>query len=136
MDTKLPPIARLGKPAVAHVIFEIEMFIVNPVREIELQGDVHEPALEQGAHVQAALDVRQNILETNNVAVRYSRLVEDRYGGEVSQVIRRFQIKELGVLRAELVHMNDPYWPCEALLTTRGGSWSSALRYMLRTSAT
>ncbi len=100
VDAELAPVARLGQPPVTDVVFEVEMLVVDPVREIEFQRYVHEPALEQRAHVQAALDVRENILEAHDLAARHRRLVEDRDRSEMSQVVRRLQVKELGVLRA------------------------------------
>ncbi len=100
VDAELAPVARLGQAPVANVIFEVEMLVVDPVWKIEFQRHMHEPALEQRTHVQASFNVRKDVLEAHDLASRDGRLVEDRDRRQVREVIRRLQVKELGVLRA------------------------------------
>ena len=99
MDAELPPVPGLWQAAVTHMVFEIEAVIVDPVREVELERHPDEPALEQRAHMQPPLDMRQDVFEAHNAARRRG-LIEDRYRRNVRQVVVRLHVEKLRVLGA------------------------------------
>jgi hypothetical protein len=96
----LPPVTRLWQASVLYVVFEIEMLVVNPVGKIELKRNAFEAALEQRTHVQPLLDVREYVLEADNLAAGYGRRVEDCDTCYLDVIVFRFHVKELGVLWA------------------------------------
>ena len=51
-----------------YVILEVEIFVINPVREIEFQRHMNKPSFEQRTHVQAPFHVRENVLEAHDFA--------------------------------------------------------------------
>ena len=71
VDAELSPVAGFRQAAVTHVILEVEMLIVDPVRKVEFERYVHETAPKQRTHVQAALDVRQDVFETDDAVARH-----------------------------------------------------------------
>jgi hypothetical protein len=71
MDTKLAPVSGLWQSAVADVVFEIKLFVVDPVRKVEFERDTNQSSFEQRAHVQTSLDMREDILEPDDLAARY-----------------------------------------------------------------
>ena len=100
VNAELAPVTRLRQPAVPDVVLEVEMLVIDPVREIQFHRHVHQPPFEQRAHVQPALDVREDVLEPYDLPARHGRLVVDRNRREMGQVVRGLQVKELGVLWA------------------------------------
>jgi hypothetical protein len=52
--------------------------VIDPIREIKFEGHAFETTPEQWTHVQAALDMGKNVLESHDLATRYCRRVENR----------------------------------------------------------
>ena len=65
VPAELAPVAWLRQAAVSNMIFNIEMFVVHPVREVELKRNADKPAAERRVHVQPSTDMLQNIFESN-----------------------------------------------------------------------
>ena len=104
VDTELAPVTGLRQAAVLHVVFEIEILVVGPVGKVEFEGNAHEAAPKHRAHVQAALDMCQDLLETNDLLARHRGRIENRGARYLDVIVRCFHVQELGVLRTELRH--------------------------------
>ena len=64
----------------------------------------HEAAPKQRIHMQTALDVRENVLETHDLAARHRRRIEHCHGRDLDVIVLRLHVEELRILWAELVH--------------------------------
>ena len=98
VDAELAPVRGLGQAPVANVVFEVEVFVVHPVREVEFQRHPHEAPLEQRTHVQAALDMIEDVPEAHDPVIGYRRLVEYHDRRQVRATALRFHVQKLGVL--------------------------------------
>jgi hypothetical protein len=70
LNAQLAPVAGFWQTAVLYVVFEVEMFVIDPIREIKFEGHAFETTPEQWTHVQAALDMGKNVLESHDLATR------------------------------------------------------------------
>ena len=68
LDAELPPVARLRQRDVAHVVLEVEVGVLDPVRVVEPERHLHQPLAERARHVQAAADVLEDPLERDLAA--------------------------------------------------------------------
>src|SRR3546814_3591964 len=84
------------------------MLVLDPIGMIDVEGQPVEAAPEQGRGVDAAFDVRDDVLEAHEAAGR-SRWIVDINPHDVRQIVRGLRVEELGVLRAELFeHVRSP----------------------------
>jgi hypothetical protein len=51
--------------------------VIDPVRKIEFERHAFEAAPEQRAHMQATLDMGENVLESDGFATGYRRRIEN-----------------------------------------------------------
>ena len=65
LDAELAPIARLGERDVTHVIFKIEIRVIDPIRVVEAERHVGQLAAEALGQVQALLDEAEDVLEAD-----------------------------------------------------------------------
>src|SRR3546814_20871128 len=84
------------------------MLVLDPIGMIDVEGQPVEAAPEQGRGVDAAFDVRDDVLEAHEAAGR-SRWIVDINPHDVRQIVRGLRVEELGVLRDELFeHVRSP----------------------------
>ena len=98
-------VARGRHRGVAHVEVEVEARVVDPVRVVEVEGHVEQPAAQRLEEVEPALDL---------VAPRRQRLVVgivgplvDRQARHVAELRPRLHVEERGVQPRQLLHA-DP----------------------------
>src|SRR3546814_19570025 len=75
------------------------MLVLDPIGMIDVEGQPVEAAPEQGRGVDAAFDVRDDVLEAHEAAGR-SRWIVDINPHDVRQIVRGLHVEELGVMRA------------------------------------
>jgi hypothetical protein len=104
MNAKLSPVAGFRQALVSNVIFEIEMFVVDPVGKVEFQRHTDKAPAKYRIHMQASTDMLQNVFETNNLFPGYGCLIKYGNRRDVRQVVVRLHVQELRILTAQLVH--------------------------------
>jgi hypothetical protein len=75
LNAQLPPVAGLGQGDVADMIFEVEIRIVDPIGMVEIEGNADQFLAETACLVQAALDMRQYVLEPDETSRRCRRII-------------------------------------------------------------
>lgn len=98
VNAKLSPICRFGQPGVSDVVLEIKMWIVCPIRVVELEGHVDEKPLEYGRCVKATFNVRNDFLESH-VPAGCGRWIVYAEARDMRQVVFGFHIQESRILR-------------------------------------
>ena len=63
LDAELTPVARTRQGDVAHVVLEVEVGILDPVRVVELQRYLHQALAERARHMKTAADVLEDPFE-------------------------------------------------------------------------
>ena len=113
LDAELPPVARLRQRHVAHVVFEVEALVLDPVGMVELERDAQQSLTEDRREMQTALDVLQQSREVD-LAVGGRRRIVDRDQGEIGVGVSVVRIDELCVLAAQLPHLLRAPRPCRS----------------------
>ena len=76
LDAELAPVAGLGQRDVAHVVFDVEVRVVDPIRPVDVEGHALQAAAEHGVAREPVVDVRQQGLEAQR-PVAHRALVVD-----------------------------------------------------------
>ena len=103
LDAELPPVPRLRQRDVAHVVLEVELSVLDPVRMVEIERHAHQSSSEHVRQVQPLLDVLEDPLE-GDLALRSRRLVVDQDARHVRRRVGRLAVHERGVESAQLLH--------------------------------
>ena len=103
LNAELAPVAGFGQRDVAHMVFQVELLVVHPVRKVQVQRHAAQLAAQDGQLVQAAGDARQDGLEAHPAAGRRG-LVVDVDERDVGVRVRGIGVQERGVVGAELWH--------------------------------
>ncbi len=107
LDAELAPVARLGQRDVAHVVLEVELLVLHPVRVIEVGGNPHHLLTEGPGQVQPGLEVGQDALERHRSTGRGGGVVDaDRC--DVRRRVRPLAVDERRILSTELLHVRPP----------------------------
>ena len=102
-DAELPPVARFRQCYVAHVEFEVEVLVVNPVRVVDVEGNLDEPLAEDSRRADPVVNVLEDALEVRAAARDRRRIVEvDRR--QVLVTSRLVGIQEERIGTAKLTH--------------------------------
>ena len=109
-DAQLAPVARLRQAYMADVIFQIEIFILQPIGIIQLERRMLETATEIGRRVQPVRNVLQNFLVADN-SVRRSALITEPEAANHHRLIGSFEIEEMGIHGCKLLHCSGPRAP-------------------------
>ena len=75
LNTQLPPITRLWQGDMANMEFQVKIFVVDPIRLIQGQGNRRQFAAKDGGAVQAPFQRVKNIFEPNLAAFRSPLIV-------------------------------------------------------------
>ena len=104
LDAELPPVAGLGQCEVAHVVFEVELLVLHPVRMIEVGGNPHHLLTEGPRQMQPGLEVAQDALERHGSIGRGGGVVDaDRR--DVRRRVRPLAVDERRILTTQLLHV-------------------------------
>ena len=103
LNAKLPPVARLGQSDVAHVVFQVEIFILYPVGISHIQRHAHHLAAEDGRLVQAAFHMGQHALEPH-LATGRGGLVVNLDQRDIGVGMRGVRVQKAGFMACELSH--------------------------------
>ena len=76
LDAELPPVARAGQGDLAHVVLEVELGVLHPVRVIQISRDAHDLLAERTGQVQAGLEVVEHVGELTSPPGRRGRVVD------------------------------------------------------------
>ncbi len=106
-NVELAPVAGLGQGHVAHVVFDVEILVIDPVGIVQPQGHMHQALAKDAGHRQARLDVAQDVLEAHRLLGRSGRVV-NKYHRPVRVGIGCVEVEEAGVLTGELAHHGCP----------------------------
>src|SRR3546814_12720058 len=86
-------VAGFGQARVAHVRLDVEMLVLDPIGMIDVEGQPVEAAPEQGRGVDAAFDVRDDVLEAHEAAGR-SRWIIDINPHNMRKIVRGLRSAE------------------------------------------
>jgi hypothetical protein len=111
LNTELPPVAWLRQRDMAHVIFEIEAFILDPVGMIEVQRHTQKLLAKNRREMQAAFNVAQQSLESHP-AFRRSRWVIDVDERDIRIRFAAVSIDKAGIFTVQLAHTSKLLSPC------------------------
>ena len=100
---ELTVVARRGQRRLADVELEVEVRVLDPVRQVQAQRHRHEPPAQRREQVQARFQQRLDLGPAEHAARRGARVV-DAQEGDVSVDPRRFDVEELRVEAAQLPH--------------------------------
>ena len=103
LATKLAPVPWRRQGDVAHVVFEVEVPILQPVGMVELQGHFHHPSAEALRQVQALANAVNEIAKTHPPA-RRARLIVEGHRPDVHVGRGGLEVEKGGVLAAKLLH--------------------------------
>ena len=108
LNAELAPVARFGQREVAHVIFDIESLVLDPVRVVEIQRHAQNLLAKDRQAAEAALDMRQDLLETD-LAPRRGGLIVDMQQRDVRVGVGAIRIDVGSIVFAQLSHAS-PSW--------------------------
>ena len=103
LDAELAPVPRLRQREVPHVVLEVEVAVLDPVRMVEVERHPHELPAERVREVHTLLQILEDPLE-RDLTLRRGRLVVDHDARHVRRCVSRFAVHERGVESAELLH--------------------------------
>jgi hypothetical protein len=101
---QLRVVARARQRAMAHVVLDVELGVLDPVRQVEVQGRLHQATPEHRQQVQPALDQAAHGVEAE--ILRATR-VEDGQAADVHRHGVGLEVQEHRIEAAELAHRNS-----------------------------
>ncbi len=96
LDAELSPVTGLRQPDVTHVILEVEVAILDPVRVIQIERHVDQLLAKRSRQVQAALEVGEDVLEAQ-LAPLDRALVVNHDATDVHGRLGGFEVEKRGV---------------------------------------
>ena len=106
-DTQLTPVTRLRQPYMTNVILQIEILIIQPVRIVQLERCLFQPATEERGGIQSVRNVLQDFLMSNQPTWRAALITQPETTNHHG-LIGRLKVKEVRVHRGELFHFRNP----------------------------
>ena len=103
LDAELPPVAGARQGDLAHVVFEVELAVLDPVRVIQIRRHADDLLAERSGQVQAGLEVVEHIGE-RDLAARRGRRVVDADRRDVRRRVWLLAVDERRVLATQLLH--------------------------------
>ena len=79
----------------AHVVFQVKVFIVHPVGVIQLQRHPHQAPAQHGTRTQPGFHVGNNVFETHRSATGYGAGIKGGNTGDMGQVLWGLHVEEL-----------------------------------------
>ncbi len=101
---QLTPVPGLRQCDVTHVVLEIEVRIVDPVRHVQATGQLGQPPPERRREMQAGIDLLEDPLE-RDLAVGRRRLVVDQQHLDLHRGLGPFGAQHHVVGPAQLLHV-------------------------------
>jgi len=92
LDAELAPVAGSGQRDVAHVVLEVEVLVVDPVRIVEVERHAPQLAPQRRLLGDAALDALEDALEAQRAA-GHRALVVDVHERDVGVRVQRVRIQ-------------------------------------------
>jgi hypothetical protein len=102
---QLAPIPRLRKRNMAHVVLEIEIRIIDPIRHVHAAGQLGQPPSERRRKMQPSVDLAQDALEGDS-AVGCCRLVVDQQHLDLHRSLGLLGTQHHVVGPAQLFHIH------------------------------
>jgi hypothetical protein len=103
LDAELAPVTGLGQGDVAHVVFDVEVLVLDPVGIVEVERHAQDLLAEHRQLAEPAFDMGQDLLEAH-LAARRGGLVVDVQQGDVGIGVSAVGVDVGGVVFAELAH--------------------------------